>query len=60
MAFLRTGRCLASLEGLGIFKSHIDVFRTNEPAQAYWESQCWELRTDIHRYSFVSNGNANA
>lgn len=53
-------RCLACLEDLGIFKSHIDVFRTNEVAQAYWESQGWTLRTDIHRYSFVSNGNANA
>ncbi|QBK05605.1 GNAT family N-acetyltransferase [Hylemonella gracilis] len=53
-------RCLASLEDLGIFKSHIDVFRTNEVAQAYWESQGWMRRTDIHRYSRVSNGNANA
>ncbi|WP_237701367.1 GNAT family N-acetyltransferase [Hylemonella gracilis] len=53
-------RCVASLEDLGIFKSHIDVFRTNEVAQAYWESQGWMRRTDIHRYSWVSNGNANA
>ena len=54
------GRCLVELERLGIFKSHIDVFKTNALAQAYWESQGWKLRTDIHRYSLVSNGNTSA
>ena len=54
------GSCLVKLESLGIFKSHIDVFKTNALAQAYWESQGWKPRTDIHRYSFVSNGSASA
>lgn len=52
--------CLAQLERLGIHKSHVDVFRTNGLAQAFWESQGWQLRTDIHRYSFVRNGSENA
>ena len=52
--------CLARLEQLGIFKSHIEVFHTNMQAQAYWESRGWERRTDIQKYSYVRNGNVNA
>ena len=52
--------CLAQLESLGIFKSHLDVFKNNEMGQAFWESQGWKLRTDICRYSFISNGRENA
>ena len=54
------GRCLAELGRIGITKSHIDVFRTNGVARAYWESQGWTLRVDIHRYSYVRDGNPNA
>lgn len=54
------GNCLAQLERLGIRKSHIDVFRSNESGQDYWQSQGWRLRTDIHRYSFVRHGDENA
>ena len=52
--------CLTELEILGILKSHIDVFKTNALASAYWESQGWKLRTDIHRYSLVRSGSENA
>ena len=52
--------CLTELESLGILKSHIDVFKTNALASAYWESQGWKLRTDIHRYSLVRSGSENA
>ena len=52
--------CLSELEKLGIHKYHIDVFKTNALASAYWESQGWTLRTDIHRYSFVRSGGENA
>jgi ribosomal protein S18 acetylase RimI-like enzyme len=51
--------CLSKLEGLGILKSHIDVFKTNSSASAYWESQGWRLRSDIHRYSLVRSGGEN-
>ncbi len=51
---------LAQLEQLGILKTHIDVFRTNESAQHYWESQGWQLRTDILRYSFIRSADNNA
>ena len=51
--------CLAQLEQLGIHKTHIDVFRTNELAQNYWESQGWQLRTDILRYSLIRKGGDN-
>jgi ribosomal protein S18 acetylase RimI-like enzyme len=53
-------RCLSELECLGILKCHIEVFRTNALAAAYWESQGWELRTDINRYSHVRAGAENA
>lgn len=53
-------RCLAALERLGILKSHIDVYRTNELGQAWWEGRGWKLRTDIHRYSLVRGGRENA
>lgn len=53
-------QCLAALEGLGILKTHIDVFKTNLQAQRFWERKQWKLRTDIHRYSFVRSGSDNA
>lgn len=52
--------CLRELEALGILKCHIDVLKTNDLAMAYWESQGWILRTDIHRYSFIRGGGDNA
>ena len=52
--------CLAKLDSLGIQKTHIDVFNTNELAKTYWSSQGWTLRTDICRYSFIRSGNENA
>ena len=51
--------CLHQLELLGIFKCHIDVIKTNALASAYWESQSWKLRTDIHRYSLIRFGGEN-
>jgi N-acetylglutamate synthase len=54
------GSCLDALEELGIKKSHVDVFKTNGPAAAYWISQGWKLRTDIDRYSFIRGGDENA
>lgn len=52
--------CLDGLERIGIAKCHIDVLKTNTPAMAYWEGAGWQLRTDIHRYSFIRLGQANA
>lgn len=52
--------CLEALAALGIQKTHIDVFKANAPAQAYWASQGWQLREDIHRYSFTRPGHPNA
>ncbi len=54
------GHCLSSLENLGIHKCHLDVFKTNLAAARYWQSQGWQLRTDIDRYSFTRPGNESA
>lgn len=53
-------RCLNALEQLGIHKCHLDVFKTNTHAAAYWQGQGWTLRTDIDRYSFTRPGHENA
>ncbi|PZW68701.1 ribosomal protein S18 acetylase RimI-like enzyme [Pseudomonas sp. URMO17WK12:I1] len=53
-------RCLASLEAVGVHKCHLDVFKTNQTAADYWQSQGWQLRADIDRYSFIRSGNENA
>lgn len=53
-------RCLDGLDSIGIAKCHIDVFKTNTSAQAWWERQGWQRREDIRRYSFIRSGNANA
>ncbi|CAH0292590.1 MULTISPECIES: GNAT family N-acetyltransferase [unclassified Pseudomonas] len=54
------GRCLTSLEAAGIDKCHLDVFKSNLAAARYWQSQGWQLRSDIDRYSFTRSGNDNA
>ena len=53
-------KCLSELEKLGILKSHIDVLKTNVLAAAYWDSQGWKIRSDIHRYSLIRLGRENA
>jgi ribosomal protein S18 acetylase RimI-like enzyme len=53
-------RCLQGLEGLGITKSHLDVFVTNEEANRYWAKRGWGKREDINRYSLIRGGDKNA
>lgn len=53
-------RCLDRLEEIGIVKSHIDVFVSNDLANEYWRKRGWKLRDDIYRYSFVRSTNQNA
>ena len=53
-------RCLEELEKIGITKTHIDVFVSNEVANAYWRRRGWKLRDDIFRYSYIRSKNDNA
>ncbi len=53
-------RCLEGLEAIGICKTHIDVFRTNGLANAYWTRRGWKRRDDIYRYSYNRSKNDNA
>ncbi len=53
-------RCLDELEKIGILKTHIDVFVTNEVGNAYWRRRGWRLRDDILRYSYIRSKNENA
>lgn len=53
-------RCLDKLETLGILKTHIDVFASNEMANNYWAKRGWKRRDEIYRYSFNRSKNENA
>jgi ribosomal protein S18 acetylase RimI-like enzyme len=50
---------LAALARIGIFKSHIDVLKTNADGAAWWARRGWTLRTDIERYSVIRRGGGN-
>ena len=52
--------CLNELKRIGIFKVHIDVFKTNDLANSYWSKRGWKLREDIYRYSLVLSDSNNA
>jgi len=51
--------CLFSLESIGIFKTHIDVFVDNDLGNEYWVRRGWMKRDDINRYSFNRSSNSN-
>lgn len=53
-------RCLARLQEVGVYKSHVDVLVDNAAGMQYWEGLGWQRRSDILRYSFVSGGGENA
>jgi ribosomal protein S18 acetylase RimI-like enzyme len=53
-------RCLDRLAEVGIVKTHIDVFVTNDLANRYWKRRGWKLRDDIFRYSLIRSPNQNA
>ena len=53
-------RCLAGLEGVGIHKTHIDVFRNNEAGNAFWVGAGWQRRDDTYRFSIIRGAGENA
>ena len=52
--------CIRGLRAIGIYKTHIDVFVSNETAHAVWRKLGWTKRVDISRYSNVSVGGPDA
>jgi phosphopentomutase len=42
------------------FIPRMEVSTGNTTGSGYWESQGWQLRDDIKRYSLVRNGARNA
>ena len=60
IAHALTERCLKNLELIGILKTHIDVFVTNELANRYWIRRGWKRRDDIFRYSITKDNKENA
>lgn len=53
-------RCLGALESLDIHKMHIDVYRNNAEGEAFWRAFGWMRRDELHRYSIIRGGGANA
>jgi len=53
-------RSLLKLVEQGISKAHIDVLTSNVAGTAFWVSQGWQRREDIHRFSFVNSTDRNA
>lgn len=53
-------RCLDELEKIGITKTHIDVFVTNEVGNTYWKRRGWKRRDDVFRYSYLRSEHDNA
>ncbi len=52
--------CIAALGRIGIFKTHIFVFKSNATANEFWTKKGWELRQDVNMYSFNSSSDNNA
>ena len=52
-------KCLDALMKIGIMKTHIDVFKSNNAANRYWKKNGWILRKDINRYSYNYSNNPN-
>ena len=52
--------CVNALGALGIHKTHIDVFVSNEEARAVWRRLGWTEREEISRYSYISAGGPDA
>ena len=52
--------CIDALKEIGINKTHIFVFKTNGLANNYWINKGWNLREDIHMYSYNISPNKNA
>ncbi len=51
--------CLDALEKLGIYKTHIFVFKTNRLSNFFWSKKDWILRDDINMYSYNRSANEN-
>jgi len=51
--------CINALQEIGIYKTHIFVFKSNDPANKFWSDKGWNFRDDINMYSFNSSSNEN-
>ena len=52
--------CITALQKIGISKTHIFVFKTNDLANKFWAGKGWEFREEINMYSYNSSSNENA
>lgn len=59
MGALLADDTLAALARIGIFKSPIDVLKTNADGAPWWARRGWAPRTDIERYSVIPCGGAD-
>ena len=50
---------IESLKNAGIAKTHIFVFKSNDPANSFWKKNGWSPRDDINIYSYNVSSNEN-
>jgi N-acetylglutamate synthase len=53
-------KCIEALSSVGIEKTHIFVFKTNNLANEFWSKRGWQLREDLNMYSYNASSNSNA
>ncbi len=53
-------KCIDALDKIGISKTHIFVFKTNDPGNSFWAGKGWQLREDVNMYSYNPSENVNA
>ncbi len=51
--------CIDALEKIGILKTHLFVFKTNNLGNTFWPNQGYKLREDVNMYSHINSNNMN-
>lgn len=52
--------CLDALQRIGIYKTHIFVFKNNDLGNGFWRGMGWMLRDEINMYSYNRSASMNA
>ncbi|MCP4178392.1 MAG: GNAT family N-acetyltransferase [bacterium] len=53
-------KCLEGLSDIGIYKTHLFVFKNNETGNSFWLKKGWRFRDDVNLYSYITSNNMNA
>jgi len=51
--------CLAALQKIGIYKTHLFVQKSNSSGEEFWREQGWVFRDEVLMFSFNASPNEN-